>query len=493
MSRPSESSTLEPSNEIRTYHGRTVEELIPRIQQELGSDAIVVRRREGLTGGVAGFFQRPYVEIDAMAGGPRIDVYDEESIVPMTTSSPPRTPIPTSSPPGPPTPASSPPRTPSLPPTPTRTLPASRTPFYAREPMHGGAGGRYVTGHLAALARSGTPHPPPENAPEAPTALTPPTAAQGLTDPFARMLEQASAESPSSRGHAPWQPHSPSQSSLSSPFAPSSSLAPLGVSSGSPTNPSPGRPRAQAAVQSRLVSLGLSERFAGEAIDTAKAHILPFAPRAGLGQAVRSALVQRIPVAPPLPTLGAVIVLVGPGGAGKTSCCAALLSAYRESSTLSASCATLVRGPGKGDLQMLLSPQIRKLIAVDTTRAARALRKARGEGLLVIDTPPLSPGDRSGIRKLSALLSELEPERVAIVMPATLGAVAATQMLQALRPLGANALALTHADETDQIGVAVEAACTFGLAPEYTLDRKRSGGWRLSRIDPTGLAATLLP
>jgi hypothetical protein len=290
------------------------------------------------------------------------------------------------------------------------------------------------------------------------------------------MLEQASAEPLSSP-----------------PFAASPPRAPVAATSGAPVDPSPARPRTQAVLQSRLVSLGLSERFAGEAIDAAKAHILPFSPRAGLGQAVRSALVQRIPVAPPLPTLGAAVVLVGPGGAGKTSCCAALLSAYRESSTLPASCATIVRGPGKGDLQMLLSPHIRKLVAVDTTRAARALRKARREGLLVIDTPPLSPGDRSGIRKLSALLSELEPERVAIVVPATLGAVAAAQMLQALRPLGANALALTHADETDQIGVAVEAACTFGLAPEYTLDRKRSGGWRLSRIDPTGLAATLLP
>ncbi len=43
----------------RTYRGRTVEELLPKIQDELGADAIIVRRREGLTGGIAGFFQRP--------------------------------------------------------------------------------------------------------------------------------------------------------------------------------------------------------------------------------------------------------------------------------------------------------------------------------------------------------------------------------------------------------------------------------------------------
>ncbi len=141
---------------------------------------------------------------------------------------------------------------------------------------------------------------------------------------------------------------------------------------------------------------------------------------------------------------------------------------------------------------MLLSPQIRKPISVDTSRAARALSKARGEGLLVIDTPPLSAGDRSAIRKLGSLLSELAPERVVIVLPTTLGAVATAQLLQALRPLGANALALTHSEETDQMGVAVEAACKFGLAPEYMLKRARPGGWTIGRGDPTGLAAKLV-
>src|SRR5271155_1476696 len=61
----------------RTYRGRSVDELIPVIQRELGAEAIVVRRREGLTGGVLGFFQHAFVEIEAMPGGPGVDVYDE--------------------------------------------------------------------------------------------------------------------------------------------------------------------------------------------------------------------------------------------------------------------------------------------------------------------------------------------------------------------------------------------------------------------------------
>ncbi len=245
-------------------------------------------------------------------------------------------------------------------------------------------------------------------------------------------------------------------------------------------------------IQEGLLALGTSEQFAEELIDGAAVHIRPFAPRASLSQAVRTALAGRIPVAPALPARGAAIVLVGPGGAGKTSCCAALLGAYRKGSALPASCATLIKGHISGELQMLLSPYVMKPTAIDTTRAVRALRKTKSEGLLVIDTPPLSPGDRSGIRKLATLLAGLEPERIVVVLPTTLSAVAAGQLLEALGPLKANALALTHAEDTDQIGMAIEAACKFGLAPEYMLGRARMGGWTIGRLDPMGLAAKLV-
>jgi flagellar biosynthesis GTPase FlhF len=63
--------------ELRTYRGRTLEELLPKIRSELGPDAIVVRQREGLMGGIGGFFQQRFIEIEARAGHPRVDLYDE--------------------------------------------------------------------------------------------------------------------------------------------------------------------------------------------------------------------------------------------------------------------------------------------------------------------------------------------------------------------------------------------------------------------------------
>jgi flagellar biosynthesis protein FlhF len=428
----SSASSTDPS--VHTYRGRTVEELLPKIQDELGSGAIIVRRREGLTGGIAGFFQRRFVELEATEGGPRIDVYDEAPNTSETRSFPTQ-------------------REASL-------HPSAATHAEPPSPLNTA----YVTERLAALARAGPLEParPPTLSHAAPSRVV--QAEAGVPDPFALMLERASA-----REHEPPAP------------SPRRGRAPA-------ASPS----RAEAKVRQGLLTLGFSEQFAAELIEGAAAHIRPFAPRASLAQAVRSALTARIPVAPSLPAQGAAIVLVGPGGSGKTSCCAALLSAYRRSSALPASCATLIAGQQTGELHMLLSPHVMKPTAIETNRAMRAMRKTKSEGLLVIDTPPLSPHDRAGIRKLATVLTQLEPERTAVVLPTTYSAVAAAQLLQALSPLKANALALTHSDDTDQSGMAIEAACKFALAPEYMLTRARPRGWSVGRLDPAGLAARLV-
>jgi flagellar biosynthesis GTPase FlhF len=249
--------------------------------------------------------------------------------------------------------------------------------------------------------------------------------------------------------------------------------------------------RSRASVERTLARAGFSEQLASQLTETALVHTLALSPRQGLVQAVRSALAQRIPVAAPLPTSGCSIVIVGAGGSGKTSCCASLLSAYRAHSTMRARFATLVRGQEDG-LELILAPELLEPAPADGARARRELRLARESGLVVIDTPRLSPSQPTGIREVGRLLGELEPDRVVVALPSTLGSVAAEQLLAALEPLGASSLALTHADETDQIGVGIELACRFGLAPELILEHSAAGGMRLRRLDPAELAAQVL-
>ena len=56
--------------ETRTYQGASLEELLPRIREELGAGAVITRRREGVTGGFAGFFGKRCIEVEAQAGAP---------------------------------------------------------------------------------------------------------------------------------------------------------------------------------------------------------------------------------------------------------------------------------------------------------------------------------------------------------------------------------------------------------------------------------------
>ena len=56
---------MDTTADTKTYRGRSLDDVLPQVRAELGPDAIVIRRREGLAGGVAGFFQRPFVEVDA--------------------------------------------------------------------------------------------------------------------------------------------------------------------------------------------------------------------------------------------------------------------------------------------------------------------------------------------------------------------------------------------------------------------------------------------
>jgi flagellar biosynthesis protein FlhF len=52
-------------SDVQTFRGKSLEEVLPQVREALGPDAVVLRRREGLMGGVAGLFQRPFVEVDA--------------------------------------------------------------------------------------------------------------------------------------------------------------------------------------------------------------------------------------------------------------------------------------------------------------------------------------------------------------------------------------------------------------------------------------------
>jgi len=56
--------------DTRTYRGATLEEILPCIREELGPDAVITRQREGVVGGVRGFFGKRCLEVEARSPVP---------------------------------------------------------------------------------------------------------------------------------------------------------------------------------------------------------------------------------------------------------------------------------------------------------------------------------------------------------------------------------------------------------------------------------------
>ena len=246
------------------------------------------------------------------------------------------------------------------------------------------------------------------------------------------------------------------------------------------------------AVAQELTSQGISDSWAQQLIVAAAAHRSPLA-KGSLRDAVRAMLAAIIPAPAPLPATGAAVAFVGAGGAGKTRCSAALASAYAKGSTLAASVVSLGSDDWGGDLKELLKGQnVWVMGAAQGTEAIPAVQHGRDGGLVVIDTAGVTPRDPAGVEALATELRSLSLDAVYIAVPATFSVHAARKLIEGFAALGADGIAVTHADEADQLGIAAELAHISGMPVAYIHEGLELDG-ALSAADPVSLAARLLP
>ena len=453
---------------VRTYRGRKLEDLIPKIKEELGPDAIILREREGLMGGINGFFAQRFVEIEARSGTPRIDVYDEEpfeddsfasrleqAAIPFTDD--PR-----------PTPAAA-----SVPPA---EVPAP------------------TVDHPADALLAGPPAEPELDDLDAPPAVA--------TEP--ELPELIAPEPVGAPEHVPAPEPVAAREPVPAPEpeaapAPSPAPAPKARRRGSRLrrNSAPA-PRqeidasAASALMAELSASGISPAWAQELIGEAGAHFGPFA-QTSLRDAVRGAIAGSLVSARPLPGAGAAVAFVGTGGAGKSRCAATLAAAYRQGSTLPVTVVSLAGTRAARALADLLKSHGVPVASVSDGRVlARRVEKGRAGGLVVIDTDAAVPSDAAGVASLAAQLAPLSLDSIVLALPATLGMESAKRLLVGLSPLGSTGLAITHADETDQLGVGIELAAAARMPINY-LHEGLDLDHALSAPNPFTLAQRLLP
>ncbi|MFT4034984.1 MAG: hypothetical protein QM679_05360 [Patulibacter sp.] len=474
---------------VRTYRGASLAEVAPRIRAELGDDALILRQREGVTGGIAGFFAKRMVEIDVAlvqqqspattpaaatgapaAPGTRIDVSDGPAVgpgaAPSTTgqaSAPFPDPLaaghadaapvelPWSVPPtaaAPSAPGSG-AFQPLLPPPVPPGAPLQQTVGFP--PVSGTAP---APGHAAAV--------PPSIAPM--LRVTPPSIEQAQSIEAALRAEQERAHELHEATH---------DVTREAPFdAGRAGAAPVAVPQGGPSfeerlrqaglvDPSgpPDPAHALAPLYQALVRRGLPEQIASPVVDDTLCHRVALEPDADVAALLATELARRIPTAPLVGRAGQAVAFVGSSGVGKSRAIARLAAAYGAAGRLPVACVTLQDPGNDGLLASALAPfGVAVHAAPDAPRALDRITALRRHSLVLIDTPGVSPSDRTAVERLGATLELLDLDTIALCVPVTLAAPIARRVLRALRPLRPTALVATHADEADLLGGVVAVA-----------------------------------
>jgi flagellar biosynthesis GTPase FlhF len=413
------------SASTKTFRAANLTEALAQVRAELGPDAVVIRRREGLHGGVAGFFQKAVVEIEAHAGN-GIDLRDDSPAMPDIA--------------------------------PTLTREAATAGFAAAlataqgnpEPKP------YADPAIDAIPRASDSAP--EVGPEpagAAAQVAPAATATAAVAPAAataqRLAEAAAAQV------------APAPAFVPEPLA---APAPRAAQPLVPPTAHPEAPR----VLDALLRAGLTDAFAHELVAEATDHGLPFAGApAPLRPLVARALARRLDVAP-LNGPGAVAI-VGAAGSGKTAVVARLASAYAQAGRLPVAVIALEPKDGGAELARLLAPAGVPLSATeDVGGAAARIANLRRGALVLVDTPALPPQPGSGRDALAANLRRLELDEVHLAVPAVLHGEIAGDLLETARDMRAGRIAITHADATARLGMALELAARASTPISYLAD-----------------------
>jgi hypothetical protein len=482
----SETLTVDAS-EVRTYRGSSIEELLPQIRAELGANAVILCQREGLVGGVGGFFQKRCVEVEARAGGPGVDVYDEEAeaISPRGLAqgeggvagegvlSPP----------------------PPVPPAGDASV---------TDVEGSGAGleqpGLDLSEELEATVEfKAVPGPlPVRNDAATREGLSTPAVQELVRQarPFAEMLEGAGAaeeaESPSGSGSA--EEDLPSTGGIETAGRP--------------------EPRAAASLRDGLVAHGVGMDLAGEIVDAVVASSLPFANSGRLRTLVRDELALRVPVAAAAAPGRRTVAVVGPAGAGKTAAVAGIAIAHAGAGKTVA-CLAIDPSDGGAALESMLADANVLVTAVTakelgkvcgaaakvapTDTAAAGLPEQPGDhsqlaaavaraDLVLIDTPAAWAG-ADNLATLGKALKAAKADETHLALRAGTAAAVGAELTAGLLPLRPDRLLITGAAETAHVGGALDVAMRCHLPLGYVADGPDS----IAPADARALASRVTP
>ena len=397
-----------------TYRGSTLEEVLPRIRSELGPDAVIVRQREGVIGGVGGFFGKKCVEIEARAAV--VPTQPSRTVIDAYDTGEPR-----------PDPKS------AL----LQTLMDQSSPF-ASELSDALAQSRAMTpAEPRAEASAEAPAPAPAATPSAAPAET---RAEAPTVIRATMSSEPSADEPIEARVKVWRPQAVA----------------------APTHD-------PAAAHAGLIAAGFGVAIADDIVAEAAQTLLPFAPGVPFEVLAHRALTRRIRVSAGTEKRRRIIALIGAAGSGRTLTTAKLCHTYAAAGR-KVLAVSVEHARAAFELARLTEHDgIAFEIASRPEAISRAhLRKAE---IAVIDTPPLDPRDPRSVKRTARLLEKVQANETHVVMRSDIDFESGRALLEQLSgPLAPSQILVTGADRASETCMPVVLSLDFGLPISFITD-----------------------
>jgi flagellar biosynthesis protein FlhF len=410
---------------LKTYVGRSLEELAPQIRDELGPDAVILSQRQGLKGGVGGFFGTKSIEVLAADRMPTADEQAGFDAAPEIAA-------------------------PELP-EPDLVLQTDAE----RKAL--------VTAALSEIKARQLP------AAHAAAAYSAPIEDIDLPDfagsigPVEEIPLQAPVEATVSEPLV--LEHRPGDGMHLGPRRPTRQIGPSPVPSSDDA----------IALLDELDRAGVATEIAHAVVDSAERHLRPFQPDAPLRELVRARIRSIVRVESGFGGEGQrSLAVVGPSGAGKTTVllklaeryCAAGLSVGIIALDPSSAARSTLQGRSGDGLDDSVNFDLRRAGSISAVRAA--LRAFADHDAVLIDTPGSAIHDADSLEALKTLLAECGADELHAVLPLGIADRELEHVLdRMILELGANRVLATKLDEARFMGALLTLSASSQLPLAY--------------------------
>jgi flagellar biosynthesis protein FlhF len=457
--------------QIKQFSGATIDEVLTKVREELGEDAVILQTKRVVTGGIGGFFGREGVEVTAAEGMPAGEGERANREAAASVAAAPALEATTADV--------------------EDEAGADDADAFVPTPF-----GRHLDTRLAA-AEEAEAMAPPAAAPASPAAAYARAAAPAApAAPFApgdRERTQAIIEAARA---AVREAHD--QAIVDPPLLPEAPAAPVEAGWTEPAGPA-GRatPRSAGtldAVRAELVRAGVDPRYLDPFMDGFARSAAPFlGARESVRDAMREYLAARLPVVRDWKArpAGHTVAFVGQSGVGKTSAAAALAGRHRAAGL---TVALIAAGGGPHDA---LEGHARRMDvqlfrAPDPATLARLRETLVDRDLVVVDTAGRSHQQLAEMEELAGLLGPAKVDDVTLVLPLATPLADLGDVQRRFRMVGVNRLALSKLDETRHLGNLVNVPLRMGK-PLAFLSDGTSVPDALAPADARRIAEMILP